>query len=275
MKKFVQSTILKDLEVLTDDGWVEVISVHKTIPYTIYRVKTENHILECSDNHILFDENMTEKFVKDLNINDSIMTENGCEKVLEIIETEDQENMYDLELPYGSNERYFTNGILSHNTTYLKYLTKQIKEKNILFIPPSMAEILSEPTIIPFLMENRNSILLIEDAERVIADRENKGSPAGVSNLLNLTDGILGDCLNIQVIATFNMKRERIDSALLRKGRLICEHKFDKLNIEETNKLLSYLNKNITSKEPLTLADIYNIDSDDVRITKDVKKIGF
>ncbi len=160
-------------------------------------------------------------------------------------------------------------------TTYLKFLTKQIKEKNILFIPPSMAEILSEPTIIPFLMENKNSILLIEDAERVIADRENKGSPAGVSNLLNLTDGILGDCLNIQVIATFNMKRERIDSALLRKGRLICEHKFDKLSIEETNKLLRHLNKNIVSKEPLTLAEIYNIDSDDIRITKDIKKIGF
>lgn len=199
-----------------------------------------------------------------------------------------------LELNYGAefvkiheiiikrlNTNYDKGIILLHGdpgtgkTSYVKYLTKQIKEKNVLFIPPSMAEILSEPTIIPFLMENRNSILLIEDAERVIADRENKGSPAGVSNLLNLTDGILGDCLNIQVIATFNMKRERIDSALLRKGRLICEHKFDKLNIEETNKLLTFLKKGIVSKEPLTLADIYNIDSDDIRVTNEPKKIGF
>lgn len=160
-------------------------------------------------------------------------------------------------------------------TTYLKYLTKEIKEKNILFIPPSMAEMLSEPSIIPFLMENRNSILLIEDSERVIADRENKGSPAGVSNLLNLTDGILGDCLNIQVIATFNMKRERIDSALLRKGRLICEHKFEKLSIDDTNKLLKHLGKNIVSDEGLTLADIYNIDSESIRVTKNERKIGF
>jgi len=160
-------------------------------------------------------------------------------------------------------------------TTYLRYLTKQIKEKNILFIPPSMAEMLSEPSIIPFLMDNRNSILLIEDAERVIADREGKGSPAGVSNILNLTDGILGDCLNIQVIATFNMKRERIDSALLRKGRLICEHKFDKLNISDTNTLLTHLKKGVHSDVPLTLADIYNIEVDDIRTTKDSKKIGF
>lgn len=200
----------------------------------------------------------------------------------------------DLELNYGKDflkiherivKRLNTNGdkgiILLHGdpgtgkTTYLKYLTKQIKEKNILFIPPSMAEILSEPSIIPFLMENRNSILLIEDAERVIADREIKGSPAGVSNLLNLTDGILGDCLNIQVIATFNMKREKIDSALLRKGRLICEHKFDKLDIEETNKLLAHLKKDVESREPLSLADIYNIDIDDIRVTKNGKTIGF
>lgn len=159
-------------------------------------------------------------------------------------------------------------------TTFLKYLTKQIKNKNILFIPPSMAEMLSEPSIIPFLMDNTNSILLIEDAERVISSRESGGSTAGVSNLLNLTDGILGDCLNIQVVATFNMKRERIDSALLRKGRLICEHKFDKLSIEDTNKLLVHLKKNKTSNEPLTLADIYNIDVDDLSLSQS-RKIGF
>jgi hypothetical protein len=94
-------------------------------------------------------------------------------------------------------------------TSYIKYLTTLIKEKDILFIPPSMAEMLSEPSIIPFLMDHKNSILIIEDAERVISDREGNGSPAGVSNILNLTDGILGDCLSIQIVATFNMKREK------------------------------------------------------------------
>jgi hypothetical protein len=200
----------------------------------------------------------------------------------------------DIELNYGKDfvkihntivKRLNTQGdkgiILFHGdpgtgkTTYLKYLTKFITDKSILFIPPSMAEMLSEPSIIPFLMDNRNSILLIEDAERVIGDRDGKGSPEGVSNILNLTDGILGDCLNIQVIATFNMKRDRIDSALLRKGRLICEHKFEKLKVEETNALLRHLNKNITSEVPLSLADIYNIDSEEVRTTKETKKLGF
>jgi SpoVK/Ycf46/Vps4 family AAA+-type ATPase len=159
-------------------------------------------------------------------------------------------------------------------TSYIKHLTGLVKEKDILFIPPSMAEMLSEPSIIPFLMDHKNSILIIEDAERVIADREGNGSPAGVSNILNLTDGILGDCLNIQVIATFNMKREKIDQALLRKGRLIAEHKFEKLTIEETNKLLKYLNKDHIVEEGMVLADIYNIDVDLFKSTNK-SKIGF
>lgn len=159
-------------------------------------------------------------------------------------------------------------------TSYLKYLTNLIKEKDILFIPPSMAEMLSEPSIIPFLMEHKNSILIIEDAERVISDREYNGSSAGVSNILNLTDGIMGDCLGIQVIATFNMKREKIDRALLRSGRLIAEHKFDKLSIEETNRLLKFLGKDYISKEEMTLSDIYNIDIEIYKSDNDIK-IGF
>jgi len=159
-------------------------------------------------------------------------------------------------------------------TSYIKYLTTLIKEKDILFIPPSMAEMLSEPSIIPFLMEHKNAILVIEDAERVISDREGNGSPAGVSNILNLTDGILGDCLSIQIVATFNMKREKIDQALLRKGRLIAEHKFSKLTDKETNKLLKHIGKDHEATEGMTLADIYNIDVELFKTTNK-SKIGF
>lgn len=159
-------------------------------------------------------------------------------------------------------------------TSYIKYLTSLILEKEILFIPPSMAEMLSEPSIIPFLMSHKNSILIIEDAERVIADREGNGSPVGVSNILNITDGILGDCLNIQIIATFNMRREKIDTALLRKGRLIAEHKFEKLSVENTNKLLKHLEKDYISTEEMALADIYNVDVEIYKTNK-TSKIGF
>ena len=160
-------------------------------------------------------------------------------------------------------------------TSYIKYLTHLITDKEILFIPPAMTESLSDPSIIPFLMDHKNSILIIEDAERVISDRELNGSSMGVSNILNLTDGILGDCLNIQIIATFNMKREKIDPALLRKGRLIVEHKFTKLSVDECNDLLIYLGKSHIVNNEMSLADIYNIDEEIFKTDNKKSSIGF
>lgn len=160
-------------------------------------------------------------------------------------------------------------------TNYLRYLTSILK-KRIIFVPPSMSEMLMEPSLIPFLMEHKNSILVIEDAERVITDRlVNNSSSSGVSNILNITDGLLGDCLNIQIIATFNTDRDKIDKALLRGGRLIAEHKFGKLTVEKTNKLLKKLGKTGSSTEGLVLADIYNFDKEVYRSKNEKNKIGF
>lgn len=200
----------------------------------------------------------------------------------------------DIGLNYGSNfvrvhdriieklNTKFVSGIVllhgdpgTGKTTYIKYLTSLIKDKDVIFVPPSTAEALSEPSIIPFLMEHRNSVLIIEDAEKVISDRETGGSSIGVSNILNLTDGILGDCLNIQIIATFNMRKEKIDKALLRKGRLIAEHKFTNLSIEDSNILLKNLGKEKMVTEPTSLADIYNIETEIFKEDDNKKPIGF
>lgn len=160
-------------------------------------------------------------------------------------------------------------------TTYIKYLTSLVKDKHMIFVPPMMAESLTDPSIIPFLMDYKNSILIIEDAEKVLGSRENGGSGQSTSNLLNITDGILGDCLNIQIIATFNTKRDNIDDAFMRKGRLIAEHKFDKLSVEDTNSLLKYLKKDVVVDEEMALSDIYNIDTELHKSTKEKSKIGF
>lgn len=275
MKKFIQSVSIEDYEVLTDKGWVNIEYLHKTIPYDVWVIKTSNCILECADDHILFNDKFDEIFVKDMEIGDLIQTNSGIEEIIDIYKTDKTENMYDLELDDDSDKRYFTNNILSHNTSFIKYLTKLIEKKEILFIPPSVAESLSEPSIIPFLMDYRNSILIIEDAETVITDRENGGSISGVSNILNITDGIMGDCLNIQIIATFNMEKRKIDKALLRKGRLIAEHRFENLSVEDSNNLLKHLKKDYITTEPMCLADIYNINEELIKPEDKKNKIGF
>jgi hypothetical protein len=144
-------------------------------------------------------------------------------------------------------------------TFYLKYLASLIKEKNVLFVPPYLADMITSPEMMPFLVELQDSILFIEDAERVITDREEQNS-VGVSNILNLTDGILSDILNIQIVATFNMAIDKIDPALLRKGRLIAEHEFGELSVKESNNLIKKLGiKGEKATEPMTLTQIYNM----------------
>ena len=116
-KKFIESFDVADYEILTDTGWEDIECSHKTIEYVIWDVKTTSHILKCADIHILFDESYNEVYVNDLAIGDSIITESGVEVVESIEETSQEAHMYDLQLPMDTNHRYFTNGILSHNTT--------------------------------------------------------------------------------------------------------------------------------------------------------------
>ena len=62
-----------------------------------------------------------------------------------------------------------------------------------------------------------------------------------------------------QIIATFNCDLTKIDPALLRKGRLIANYEFNKLDVE-SSKILSDKLEFGTEKisEPMTLAEIYN-----------------
>ena len=160
-------------------------------------------------------------------------------------------------------------------THYLKYLASKIKNKRVLFIPPFLADFITSPEMTPFLIQNAGSVLFIEDAEKVITDR-NTGGGNGVSNILNITDGILSDILNIQIVATFNMDKAKIDSALLRKGRLIAEHKFDALPIEDAQALIDSLGFEHTADKPMTLTEIYNLSEVEYK-TEEKKRetIGF
>ena len=77
--------------------------------------------------------------------------------------------------------------------------------------------------------------------------------------MLNRSDGLLGDAMHQQIIATFNCDLASIDPALLRKGRLIANYEFNKLDIESAKTLsekLGFGRDSVT--EPMTLAEIYN-----------------
>jgi len=83
--------------------------------------------------------------------------------------------------------------------------------------------------------------------------------------------------LKIKIIATHNTKREKIDQALLRKGRLMAEHEFDKLPVESVRKLMDKLKIKYEENqlEPMTLSDIYEFGTENFSSIKKDNKIGF
>lgn len=142
-------------------------------------------------------------------------------------------------------------------STYIRYLIHLLKKK-VVFIPPRLAAEMDSPTMNKLLIENANSVFVIEDAEELILAR-NLNTNAGISFLLNLTDGLLGESLGIQCIATFNTHISKIDPALLRKGRLINMYEFRPLSVVKSRELLSHLNMpDFKVTGPMTLAEIYN-----------------
>ena len=146
----------------------------------------------------------------------------------------------------------------------------------MLILPPYMTNYLTSPEIIPFLLDNRDSVLIIEDAERILQAREAGGDTNSVSNILNLTDGLLADCMHIQVIATFNASKNLLDKALLRKGRLMVDYAFGKLTTDKSNALLTHINSTHRTSVPMTLADIFNLDDQTVSGERsDAIKVGF
>lgn len=157
-------------------------------------------------------------------------------------------------------------------TTYLRYLIGRIK-KRVLFLSPNVAGNLMDPVFIELLIDNPNTVLVVEDAEKILTDR-NIYNDSSVSTLLNISDGLLADFLNVQLICTFNSPLTLIDSALMRKGRLIAKYEFGKLSVTKSQKLSDYFGfKNVITK-PMTVAEISNQGEKDFE-TNPVKVFGF
>lgn len=158
-------------------------------------------------------------------------------------------------------------------STFIKHLTTQTTRK-VIYLSSGAAEQITNPDFLSFIMGHRNCILLLEDAEKVLRSRETQDNSA-ISNILNITDGILGDCLNIMVIATFNIEREMIDPALVRKGRLLMEHHFKALDADAANRVLKNMGSDRRTSEPMTLAEIYNSEDNFHKDAEEKKRVGF
>lgn len=153
----------------------------------------------------------------------------------------------------GSGKTHFVRSIISSSPDPLFVLVQS-----------AMVKEFGGPELASFLLGLRNSnpekpiVFVIEDAEHILAKRMG-GNIEGISALLNMTDGMFGDALDIKVIATTNEDTVNIDPALLRDGRLFKRIEIGALPAEKATQVLRRVTKDASREAsgPMTLAEIY------------------
>ena len=92
-----------------------------------------------------------------------------------------------------------------------------------IYVPASVAGRITGPDIIPIIMQEKDKdvpiVLLMEDADSSLTTRQ-MDNVSKLSDLLNMSDGILGDMSDLRIIATTNSKKSEIDRAVMRHGRM-------------------------------------------------------
>jgi hypothetical protein len=78
----------------------------------------------------------------------------------------------------------------------------------------------------------------------------------------------------VQLICTFNNSLTLVDSALMRKGRLIAKYEFGKLGVKKSQALSDHFGNSTIINKPMTIAEIANQHEKDQQPQK-IEVLGF
>lgn len=151
--KFIEAYEVKNLQVETPNGWIDIEGIGKTIEFEEYEITTSvGKNLICADKHLLyrcdnldFDNkkcDLTETYCENIKLGDFIMTKDGPEMLMDIFKNGKKSHMYDLQLSNVSNKQYYTNDILSHNSLWMQNFAFKSADMghNVLYITMEMSE---------------------------------------------------------------------------------------------------------------------------------------
>lgn len=199
----------------------------------------------------------------DLNVKENYNDDLPDDKIKEFLQAENESGLLILHGKPGTGK-----------TTYIRNLIRELNDKDFLILDSSVFDNITDSSFIQLLLEYKDCVVILEDCESMLADRTDGNNK--IASLLNLSDGILGDAFNLKFICTFNADINRIDQALLRKGRMKVKYEFKKLSKDKVKVLSDKYKLNIPEDKitDMYLSDIFNYNSDN-GAQKDVKKIGF
>lgn len=128
-RKFADIIDVEDYEIETDSGWVPITHLCKTIEYDVWEVRTlDGALLECADDHILFDGNYEQIFAKNLKPGDGVITRKGAAVIKSVTKTDKIEQMFDIRVDHP-NHRFWSGEFLSHNTTIINAICYALYNK--------------------------------------------------------------------------------------------------------------------------------------------------
>ncbi len=170
----------------------------------------------------------------------------------------------------GTGKSYFVRGLITEGSG--RYI----------YIPASLVGGLSGPSLVRVLCdshayeESQATTLIIEDADSSIAKRSGANLNQ-LSDLLNISDGLLGEIADIRVLATTNAKLPELDDAIVRPGRLCSLLNFESLTVEHYKKLYKRetdvdLKVWPSKDKERTLASLYHDISNSSRVKMDTAK---
>lgn len=164
-------------------------------------------------------------------------------------------------------------------TSFVRHLLSRLQQTHRCFaVPTSHFGMLTSPHLTTFWAKENarsklNNLLVLEDAEALLEKRRG-GNSELVSNLLNLADGLLGDAMRVQIIATVNSPINKLDPAITRRGRLQAYHQFRRLTRCEAQRLALAKGFTLREQPDYTLADIFTAAKADTGVPQETT-IGF
>jgi hypothetical protein len=123
--------------------------------------------------------------------------------------------------------------------------------------------LLAEPTYLMDVAIGRDDdvdkawrLLILEDCDELIRLDAKRGAGQAVARLLNLTDGLLGQGLNVMVCITTNEELNKLHPAISRPGRCLAEIEVARLSRAEAAAWLGTTTARI-GNDGATLAELY------------------
>ena len=105
--------------------------------------------------------------------------------------------------------------------------------------------------------EKRWRVLLVEDAGELLSADAKERAGQGLSRLLNVVDGLLGQGLKVLVLITTNEPLGQLHPAVSRPGRCAFRYEFDRLPPEQANAWLRERGASHPVSVPTTIAELY------------------